>query len=234
MRSWATQPDARVHDGCMSESLFEIETPRGGVAAAWHEAARKAPALVVAHGAGAGMDHPFMAGFCDALADAGVSALRFNFPYIEAGRKSPGSPKDAIAAFRAAVEAATARTGGRPVFAGGKSYGGRISSMAAAEGMPAAGLVFLGYPLHAPGKPDQPRDAHLYDLKQPMLFLQGTKDPFATPDVLQPVLRKLGKRATYVPFEGAGHSFERSRKDKPADNAAALVPFVVAFVREHD
>jgi len=151
-----------VHDGRMSETLFEVETPRGGVSAAWHDGGQKAPAaLVVAHGAGAGMHHPFMAGFCDALSEAGVSAMRFNFPYIEAGRKSPGSPKDAIAAFRSAVEAATARIDGRPVFAGGKSYGGRISSMAAAEGMPAAGLVFLGYPLHAPGKPDQPRDAHL-------------------------------------------------------------------------
>ena len=217
----------------MAETLFEVETPRGGVTAVWHDAGAKAPALVVAHGAGAGMHHPFMAGFCDALADAGVSAMRFNFPYIEAGRKSPGSPKDAIAAFRAAVEAATARTGGRPVFAGGKSYGGRISSMAAAEGMPAAGLVFLGYPLHTPGKPDQARDAHLYGLTQPMLFLQGTKDPFATPAVLQPVLKKLGKRATFVAFEGAGHSFERSRKDRPADNAAALVPDVVAFIRGH-
>ena len=142
-----------MHDGRMSETLFEVETPRGGVSAAWHDGGKKAPAaLVVAHGAGAGMHHPFMAGFCDALSEAGVSAMRFNFPYIEAGRKSPGSPKDAIAAFRAAVEAAAARTGGRPVFAGGKSYGGRISSMAAAEGMPAAGLVFLGYPLHAPGQ----------------------------------------------------------------------------------
>jgi hypothetical protein len=203
------------------------------VSAAWHDAGPKAPALVVAHGAGSGMDHPFMAGFCDALADAGVAAMRFNFPYIEAGRRSPGSPKDAIAAFRTAVEAATARAGGRPVFAGGKSYGGRISSMAAAEGMPAAGLVFLGYPLHPPGKSDQVRDAHLYDLAQPMLFLQGTKDPFATPDVLEPVLEKLGERANYAPFDGAGHSFERSRKDSPADNAAALVPFVVAFIRGH-
>lgn len=217
----------------MAETRFEVETPRGGVTVAWHDAGPKAPALVVAHGAGAGMDHPFIAGFCEALADAGVAALRFNFPYIEAGRRSPGSPKDAIAAFRAAVEVATDRAGGRAVFAGGKSYGGRISSMAAAEGMPAAGLVFLGYPLHPPGKPDQVRDAHLVDLQQPMLFLQGTKDPFATPDVLQPVLQKLGTRATYVPFDGAGHSFERSRKDSPVDNAAALVPFVVVFVREH-
>jgi predicted alpha/beta-hydrolase family hydrolase len=217
----------------MSER-FEVPTPKGEVSAAWHDGGKQAPSLVVAHGAGAGMDHPFIEGFCEELSATGVSALRFNFPYLEAGRRSPGSPKDATAAFVAAFDAATARTGGRrPVFAGGKSYGGRMASMAAADGMPAAGLVFLGYPLHAPGKTDQVRDAHLYALTQPMLFLQGTKDPFADPDVLRGVLQKLGERATYVPFEGAGHSFERSRKDDPRANAAALVPHVVAFVQEH-
>ena len=216
----------------MSER-FRLETPKGEVSAEWHDGGKGASALVVAHGAGAGMDHPVIAGFCEELATAGVSALRFNFPYVEAGRKSPGSPKDATAAVVAAVEAATTRTGGRPVFAGGKSYGGRMASMAAAEGMPAAGLVFLGYPLHAPGRTDQVRDDHLYGLSQPMLFLQGTKDPFADPDVLAGVLKKLGDRATYVPFEDAGHSFERSRKDDQRANAAALVPLVVAFVREH-
>jgi predicted alpha/beta-hydrolase family hydrolase len=222
-----------VHDGVMPTTRFDVTTPKGQVNAAWHDAGKKAPALVVAHGAGSGMDHPFLVGFCEALASAGVSALRFNFPYIQAGRKSPGSPSDAIAAFGAAVEAATTRTGGRPVFAGGKSYGGRISSMAAAEGMPAAGLVFLGYPLHAPGKADQVRDAHLYGLAQPMLFLQGTKDPFANPDVLRAVLKTLGSRATYVPFEGAGHSFERSRKDDQHANGAALAPFAADFIKGH-
>jgi predicted alpha/beta-hydrolase family hydrolase len=212
---------------------FRVATPKADVSAVWHDAGTKAPALLVAHGAGAGMDHPFITAFCEELSAAGVSALRFNFPYIEAGRRSPGSPRDAIAAIDAAFEAATTRTGGRPVFAGGKSYGGRMASMAAAEGMPAAGLVFLGYPLHAPGKTDQVRDDHLYALTQPMLFLQGTKDPFADPEVLRSVLRKLGDRATYVPFEGAGHSFERSRKDDQRANAAALVPHVVAFAKEH-
>jgi len=216
----------------MSER-FRIATPKGDVSAVWHDGGERAPSLVVGHGAGAGMDHPFIAGFCEELATAGISALRFNFPYLEAGRRSPGSPKDATAAFVAAFDAATTRTGGRPVFAGGKSYGGRMASMAAADGMPAAGLVFLGYPLHAPGRSDQVRDAHLYELTQPMLFLQGTKDPFADPDVLRGVLRTLGTRASYVPFEGAGHSFERSRKDDPRANAAALVPHVVAFVKEH-
>jgi predicted alpha/beta-hydrolase family hydrolase len=212
---------------------FRVTTPKGDVSAAWHDGGNELPALVVGHGAGAGMDHPFMAGFCEELSAAGVSALRFNFPYLEAGRRSPGSPKNATAAFVSAFEAATTRTGGHPVFAGGKSYGGRMASMAAAEGMPAAGLVFLGYPLHAPGRTDQVRDAHLYELTQPMLFLQGTKDPFADPDVLRGVLRKLGARATYVPFEDAGHSFERSRKDDQRANAAALVPHVVAFIKEH-
>jgi hypothetical protein len=213
---------------------FRLDTPKGDVSAAWHLGGAKAPALVVAHGAGAGMDHPFISGFCEALAGAGVSALRFNFPYLEAGRRSPGSPKDAIGALRAAFDEAVARTGGgRPVLAGGKSYGGRMASMAAGEGMPAAALVFLGYPLHAPGRSDQPRDEHLYELQQPMLFLHGTKDPFAEIDTLAPVLTKLGDRAVYVPFEGAGHSFERTRKDDPWEVGAALAPHVAAFMRDH-
>ena len=215
------------------DERFPLATPAGDVSAVWTPASVPAPAMVVAHGAGAGMDHPFIAGFCRALADEGVSALRFNFPYIEAGRRSPDRPANAIATFRAAVDAATARTVDRPVFGGGKSYGGRMASMAAAEGAPVAGLVFLGYPLHAPGKTDQVRDEHLYGLEIPMLFLQGTKDPFADPEVLAGVLAKLGARATHVPFEGAGHSFERSRKDDQRENGAALAPHVAAFVRDH-
>jgi predicted alpha/beta-hydrolase family hydrolase len=216
------------------EERFTIETNRGAVSALWSEApSAAAPAIVVGHGAGAGMDHPFMVGFCRAIAEQGVSALRFNFPYMEAGRRTPDRAAYAIDTFRAAVAAASARTGDRPVFGGGKSYGGRMASMAAAEGVPVAGLVFLGYPLHPPGKPEQVRDEHLYALKIPMLFLQGTKDPFADQERLGAVLAKLGDRATYVPFEGAGHSFERSRKDDQRDNGAALAPHVAAFVRDH-
>ncbi len=210
---------------------FEVTTPKGPVSAAWHPA--DGPALVVGHGAGAGMDHPFLVGFAEAVAAEGVSALRFNFPYMEAGRRSPDAPANAIAAFRAAFDAASARAAGRPVFGGGKSYGGRIASMAAADGMPAAGLVFLGYPLHAPGKSTQVRDAHLLDLQIPMLFLQGTKDPFADPTVLAATLRKLGDRATYVPFEGAGHSLERSRKDDARAAGASAAPYAAAFIKEH-
>jgi uncharacterized protein len=213
---------------------FRLATPKAEVSAAWHGAGARAPAVVVAHGAGAGMDHPFIQGFCEALAAEGVAALRFNLPYLEAGRKSPGSPNDAIAAIRAAVDEAGSRAGrGRPVFAGGKSYGGRMASMAAADGMACRGLVFLGYPLHPPGRADQPRDGHLYGLDVPMLFLHGTKDPFAEIGTLEPVLVKLGDLATYVPFEGAGHSFERSRKDDASQVGASLAPHVATFVRDH-
>jgi predicted alpha/beta-hydrolase family hydrolase len=213
----------------VSGDRFTVATPRGDVGAAWHAA--DGPALVVGHGAGAGMDHPFIVGFCEALPAERIAALRFNFPYMEAGRRTPDQAPNAIAAFRAAFEAAVERAGG-PVLAGGKSYGGRIASMAAAEGMPAAALVFLGYPLHPPGKPDRIRDEHLYGLEIPMLFLHGTKDPFAEPKRLAAVVGKLRDRATLVDFDGAGHSFERSRKDDAGATGASLAPIVAGFVRE--
>jgi predicted alpha/beta-hydrolase family hydrolase len=211
---------------------FRFGTPRGDVSAAWHEGDATRPVLVLGHGAGAGMNHPFMVGVCEGLAGEGLSAIRFNFPYLEAGRRSPDAAGNAIAAFRAAFDEAARRADGRPVLGGGKSYGGRIASMAAAEGMPAVALVFLGYPLHPPGKPEAVRDAHLYSLPQPLLFLQGTKDPFATPDVLGSVLTRLGTRATYVAFDGAGHSLERSRKDDARITGASLAPHISAFVDE--
>jgi predicted alpha/beta-hydrolase family hydrolase len=214
----------------VSGDRFTVTTPRGDVSAAWHAA--DGPALVVGHGAGAGMDHPFIVGFCAALPGQGIAALRFNFPYMEAGRRTPDQAANAVAAFGAVFDAATGRAEGRPVLAGGKSYGGRIASMAAAEGMPAAALVFLGYPLHPPGKPDRVRDEHLYALKIPMLFLHGTKDPFAEPALLAAVVDKLGDRATLVDVEGAGHSFERSRKDDAGEIGASLAPIVAGFVRE--
>ena len=214
----------------MSVLHLKIPTPKGDVSAVWHPA--DGPALVVGHGAGAGMDHPFIVGFCEAVADEGIASLRFNFPYMEAGRRTPDAAKNAIGAFRSAFETAGDRSGGRPVLGGGKSYGGRIASMAAAEGMPAAALVFLGYPLHAPGKTEQIRDTHLYDLTMPMLFLHGTKDPFGEPKELAKVIGRLGDRATLVDIDGAGHSFERSRKDDPWVVGASLAPQVAAFVRE--
>ena len=172
-----------------------------------------------------------MAGFARAIADEGVATLRCNFPYIEAGKRTPDRQPVALATVRAAFEAASERAdAGEPIWAGGKSYGGRMASVVVAEGMAAAGLVFLGYPLHAPGKPERLRDEHLYRIAVPMLFLQGTKDPFATVPALEPVLANLST-ATYVAVEGGGHSLERSRKDDPRDVAAGLAPLVAAFIR---
>ena len=201
------------------------------VSAAFAAPADAAAAVVVAHGAGAGMEHPFLTGFTDALNDGGVATLRFNFPYREAGKKFPDRPPAAIAAWRAAMEAAAARTAGLPLWACGKSFGGRMASMAAAEGMTTAGLVFLGYPLHPPGKPEKVRDAHLYGLTLPMLFLQGTRDPFARPGELEPVVDRIGASARLRWIEGGDHSFSvRGVKQTAGEVGAGAAGPVLEFL----
>jgi len=164
---------------------------------------------VVAHGAGAGMKHPFMAAIAKGLAERGVATLRYEFPYMERGSKRPDTPAVAKARVREAVAEALRRASGLPLFAGGKSFGGRMTSQAQAEAalIGVAGLVFLGFPLHAPGKPSDERAAHLADVKVPMVFLQGTRDDFATLDLLRPLVKRLGKRATLEIFDDADHSF---------------------------
>lgn len=217
------------------ERLAIMVPDKGPVSGGYARPASSDATLVIAHGAGAGMDHPFLAGFSRAMNEEGLATLRFNFPYLEAGRRSPDRPPVAIGAWRAAFEAAVARAApGEPVWAGGKSFGGRMASIAVAEGMPVAGLVFLGYPLHPPGKPERVRDEHLYGIAVPMLFLQGTKDPFASPEVLGPVIAKLGTKAALHSVEGGGHSLERSRKDDPREVGASLAPIVAAFMRQDD
>ncbi len=190
--------------------------------------------LVIAPGAGAGFDHPFLVGFADALNDKGVATLRFNFPYREAGRRFPDRPPVALATWRAAMDAAIAHSEGQPVWVGGKSFGGRMASMAVADGMPAAGLIFLGYPLHPPGKPEALRDEHLYGIDVPMLFLQGARDPFATGNLLDTVVEKIGASATLEWMADADHSFDiKGAKRKSADVGASLAPAVAAFLRGH-
>ena len=214
------------------EERLTFAGPSGDLPAALVAPSKPRAMLVVAHGAGAGMDHPFIAGFCRAIGAERVATLRFDFPYMAAGRRSPDRAPVAVAAIGAAFETASARAGKAPVLVGGKSFGGRMASVAVAEGLPAAGLVFLGYPLHAPGKPDRVRDEHLYGIEVPMLFLHGTRDPFADPSVLAPVLRKLGDRATHHPVEGGGHSLERSRKDDPREVGASLAPIVAGWIAD--
>ena len=164
---------------------------------------------VFAHGAGAGMTHSFMARVADGLAARGVATLRYQFPYMERASKRPDPPAIAHGAVRAAVDEAARAMPGVPLFAGGKSFGGRMASQAqAASPLPGVrGLAFFGFPLHPAGKPSIERAAHLSGVAIPMLFLQGTRDALAQLDLLQGVAASLGDRATLKIFEGADHSF---------------------------
>jgi predicted alpha/beta-hydrolase family hydrolase len=213
------------------EVRSEIETGSGPVGAAWIGPGVAVATLVLAHGAGAGMDHPFMAGFARAIAGHSVATLRFNFPYVERGRRSPDAEGVLRATWLAVFEDARARSEDRPVLAGGKSLGGRIASMTVADGMPAAGLVFLGYPFHPPGKPERVRDEHLYRITVPMLFIQGTADPFAKPETVRRVLGKLGRAAEHVPIEGGDHSFNvRGQKRDAREVGETLAGLAAPFV----
>jgi uncharacterized protein len=213
------------------EERVRIETGSGGVAAAFGSASTDAPILVLAHGAGGDMDSAFLTGFARGLNDAGTATLRFNFPYAERGRRSPDPEAALRGSWVAAFEHARRTAGEGLVLAGGKSMGGRIASLCVASGdIDPAGLVFLGYPLHPPGRPERIRDAHLYEIEAPMLFVQGTKDPFARPELLERVLRRLGSRAEYHAVEGGDHSFRvrgAPRDDRAA--GASLAPIVAEF-----
>ena len=185
---------------------------------------------VLAHGAGAGMRHPFMDAIASRLAGHGIATLRYNFLYMEQRKKSPDREPVLIATVRAAVAAGVEAAHGVPVIAGGKSMGGRMTSRAAAE-EPLAGVVglaFLGFPLHPPGQPGISRAEHLQRVHVPMLFLEGTRDTFADLDLLRPVIAKLGGRATLHIEEGADHSFhvqKRSGRDdaQVLDSLAAAI-----------
>jgi predicted alpha/beta-hydrolase family hydrolase len=164
---------------------------------------------VLAHGAGAGMAHPFMAAVAEGLAQRGIATLRYQFPYMERGSKRPDSPKLAQAAVRAAAHEASRLAPGLALVAGGKSFGGRMTSQAQAESpLPGVrGIAFLGFPLHAPGRPSDERAKHLFGVNVPMLFLQGSRDELADLALLQPLVERLGARATLKVFPDADHSF---------------------------
>lgn len=211
---------------------FDVELPSGTVAVTAEWAPETGGTTVlVAHGAGAGLDHPFLVGFTDALNALGLSTLRFAFPYREQGRRMPGPAAHAIATWRAAVEHARSLDPAAAVWAAGKSYGGRMASMAVAEGMHVDGLIYLGYPLHAPGKPEKPRAEHLPAIAVPQLFIEGTNDPF-----IQPVSQFADVIATCVDaraewIEGGGHSFEvKGNKRAPEVVGASLAPLVADLV----
>jgi predicted alpha/beta-hydrolase family hydrolase len=189
---------------------------------------------VLAHGAGAGMTHPFMTAVAAGLAERGIATLRYQFPYMEHGSKRPDSPALAHATVRAAAAAASRLAPKLSLVAGGKSFGGRMTSQAqAAAPLPGVrGLVFLGFPLHAAGKPSDARAAHLADVQVPMLFLQGTKDKLAELSLLQPLVRKLGERATLHLFDDADHSFHVPARSgrKDVDVMHELLDVLAAWI----
>ena len=186
---------AMVDGQSVSGLLAAPATPRAG--------------YVFAHGAGAGMGHPFMTKVADGLAERGIATLRYQFLYMERGGRRTDPPKVAHAAVRAAVRETARLLPGVPLFAGGKSFGGRMTSQAQAdsplEGV--QGLVFFGFPLHPAGKPSVSRAEHLERVQVPMLFLQGTRDELAHLELLEPVVKRLGERATLELIEDADHSF---------------------------
>jgi uncharacterized protein len=190
---------------------------------------------VLAHGAGAGMLHPFMTAIADGLAERGIATLRYQFPYMEQGRKRPDTPKLALATVRAAVAEASHRLPELGLIAGGKSFGGRMTSQAQVElPLPGVqGLAFLGFPLHAPGRPSEERGKHLFEVEIPMLFLQGTRDALADVHLMEKLTQKLGSRATLKLLSDADHSFHVPARSgrKDAEVRAELLDALAACIK---
>ena len=194
----------------VSPQPLTIEVAKAGeVSALLNRPAQARACFVFAHGAGAGMTHSFMETVALGLFERGIATLRYQFPYMEKGSRRPDPPAIAHAAVRAAVAEAGQRCPGLPLIAGGKSFGGRMTSQAQAaaalDGV--RGLAFLGFPLHPAGKPSSDRAKHLADVDIPMLFLQGTRDTLAEVGLLEPVVERLGPSATLHLVDGADHSF---------------------------
>jgi len=181
------------------------------------------PLLVaLAHGAGQGMDSPFMRSFQNGLAGRGFQSARFNFPYMQRGRKVPDPAPVLETCWRAVADFLRDQSGARKLVLGGKSMGGRIASQVVAAGYPADGLLLLGYPLHPPARPERLRDAHLYQIECPMLFLSGTRDGFAERELLEPIVERIGAHAKLRWIEGGDHSFHVRKRADAEIHAEAL------------
>lgn len=221
-------------DVALRTDRLTVALPAGDVevSAAFELPADPWAAVAVAHGAGSRMDSPFLVGFSRAIAAQGVAAMRFNFPYSEAGRRMPGPVAHAIAAWAAADAALRTAAPDVPVIASGRSYGGRMASMAAASGEIAPdALVYLGYPLHPPGRPDSPRVEHLPGIAVPQLFLSGESDPFVDPhDQLEAAVASC--QDAVLEWVPGGHGFEVKGRKRPADEIGAeIAGRVGAFLR---
>ena len=211
----------------MSSSLgkeihFGVNEKAGAVSGLLLKPENSQAMLVLAHGAGAGMRHRFMEAVAVALADSGVATLRYQFPYMEKRIKRPDAETVLTDTVRAAMAAAKKIAGDLPLFAGGKSMGGRMTSLAAAR-QPldgARGLIFFGFPLHAAGKPGAERGEHLAAVNVPMLFLQGSRDALADIKLLKPLCSRLGKRAELFVVKGGDHSFHMTKSSGRSDEEA--------------
>jgi len=214
-----------------SELEIAVDNSVGRVAALLDLPSGARLVYVLAHGAGAGMRHPFLESVARALATRGVGTLRYQFPYMQRGTRRPDPPAVAAATVRAAVAEAARVAPGVPLVAGGKSFGGRMTSTAQAEAPLSGvrGLVFLGFPLHPPGRPGDKRADHLAAVGIPMLFLQGDRDEFADLKLLRPVVQRLGDRATLHLVEGGDHSFHVLKRSgrTDADAMGDLVQTIV-------
>lgn len=198
-------------------------------------AAEGAPSalLVLAHGAGAGQKHSFMIAVARGLAARGVTVVTFDFPYIRAGRHAPDKPPVLEAAFRDVVAVARERWPAARLFIGGKSMGGRMATHLAAQGLDGlSGVVALGYPLHPPGKPDQPRVAHLPSIPVPVLIVQGERDTFGTPGELKPVLNTMSAPVTLHVVEGGDHSLAVRGKDR-TEAFERVIDAIVDWINAH-
>ncbi len=177
--------------------------------------------IALAHGAGAGIRHEFMVGIAQILAKNAIASFRYNFPYMESGKRTPDNQRVLVETVRRAIDSARERYGGLPLIAGGKSLGGRMTSTAASEeALPGVqGIVFFGFPLHAPGKPSNERGEHLFRVQVPMLFLQGTRDSFADPNMLLPLINRLHEKghAKIHTIDGGDHSFHMLKRSGRTD-----------------
>ncbi len=209
-------------------SADRLDWDGGTVSAAWHGEDGDT-LLALTHGAGGTFATPSLVAYADAMAARGVHVVRFNLPYVEAGRKTPGPQAQDEACWRSVVATLGART--KRLLIGGRSYGGRIASHVAAAGAPCAGLILLAYPLHPPGKPERLRTAHLERIMAPMLFLQGTRDPFADPTLLSRTLAAL-PGATRHRLEGGDHGHKVTGRTV-ADVAAELADATVEWLGAH-
>jgi uncharacterized protein len=220
----------------MSSEPFRVEVPGVSVSGLWTEATRPRAVAAIAHGAGAGMNHPFMTGVAEGLESDGVSVLRFNFPYMEARRRAPDPPLVLMDTWKAVLQHTLVRSNGLPVVAGGKSLGGRIASMlAATQGreFPGAALIFFGYPLHAVGRTDHLRDAHLSRISRPMLFIQGTRDRLARLDLIEAVVKRLQPLARLHLVVGGDHSFHvQGVKASDQETGRAMGQVAVEYIRD--